>query len=131
LEKLDGLRYQRWFDRYLGYLFKSKPPNKHDFMTGKDCWALRCALLHQGISDTTKQKSKDTISKFCFTTLPMHRCKHDGVLVLNTKNFCEEMIGAVEKWLQYVATRDDVTERINSLIKISSVPTLSRRSIVS
>ena len=129
LEKLDGLRYQRWFDQNLGSLFKSKSPHNHVLMTGKDCWALRCSLLHQGIADTTKQKSKDTVSKFCFTTLPLHRCKHDGVLVLNTKIFCEEMIDAVEKWLEYVATRDAVVERINSLMKIHQGPGFSYAAI--
>lgn len=59
----------------------------------------------------------------------MHRCTHEGVLVLNTKKFCVEMIHAVERWLKFIETQDEVVERINALFKIHHGPSFSYESI--
>lgn len=44
-------RYADWFDKYVGHRYKSKigaHQEEHTFLTGNDCYALRCSYLHEG-----------------------------------------------------------------------------------
>ncbi|MFA6353575.1 MAG: hypothetical protein WCW93_01445 [Candidatus Paceibacterota bacterium] len=54
--KHAGQDYEEWFNnnlsRYKGY------------MTGKDCYAFRCAILHEGSDNVLSQSKKDIIDKF-------------------------------------------------------------------
>ena len=115
----SGQRYTDWYDRFL-LPINTANIQGHDvvFMTSGDCWALRCAVLHEGSDDVRKQRAKDVISKFRFTSLPMHRIKANDALVLNVAEFCEEVCLAVEAWTGVVAKDADVQDRISSLLRV-------------
>ncbi len=49
--------YEKWFN-------ENMPSEYNKFMSGKDCYAFRCAILHQGTDNVLGQSKKDVIDKF-------------------------------------------------------------------
>jgi hypothetical protein len=107
----------KWFEAYAQWRYTGKvrgQSGQHVVMlSGADCYALRCAYLHQGDLDITDQRARDVLTLFEFVTpdgAPTHLVFLDqqGVLLLQVDKFCEEMCAAVESWLTSAASRHDV-----------------------
>src|SRR5262249_31026333 len=116
-------RYEKWFDRYLAGVNSSEiMGTKVVFLTGNDCFALRCAFLHAGTGDITEQRAQEVLEKFYFTLKGVHRIKIENTLTLNVRKFCEEMCQGVEKWLEDVAADGEVQARLPRLLQIHVEP---------
>jgi hypothetical protein len=104
-DRTDGKKYASWFDQYLSSVYKVNIPGggTHTFMSGDDCYVLRCSLLHQGFSDVSHQKKKGVLDRFYFTSLPQHRIQIAATLHLNMALFCREMTDGVNVWLKWFA----------------------------
>ena len=110
--KLDGKsgtpsdRFIAWYDGYLLATFTSNmPPDglPHVFLSGKDCYALRCAYLHAGDFAIEGQKIRTALERFHFTA-PSPLVRHcnlvnNVLLQLQVDLFCEEICAAVDAWL--------------------------------
>jgi len=102
--KSSSVRYPEWFNTYLGKKYNG-------FLSGNDCYSLRCAFLHEGSSNIETQKAKDVLDHFVFVANGAHcnrfsNCyfgdpKYDGkdFLQLSVNNFCQDMIEATKQWL--------------------------------
>ncbi|MFH0857688.1 MAG: hypothetical protein V1848_02995 [Candidatus Magasanikbacteria bacterium] len=112
-EECSRKRYPKWFNTYLG--------KKYDgFLSGEDCYALRCAFLHEGTSITETQSAKDVLDRFVFISDGSHcnrfnNChfgdqRYDGknFLQLSTKIFCQDMINATKQWLNDLTVNKDL-----------------------
>ncbi|AFZ60426.1 hypothetical protein H6G54_01525 [Anabaena cylindrica FACHB-243] len=133
-----GDRYRLWYDTYIKgeYSGKYNDSDKVEviLLSGNDCYALRCAYLHNGQDDITNQKaskSLKSLNKFIFVTPSKsgESSKHpvrttyfddDGnirfeELRLEVDEFCEHICCGVDKWEVDVAKRDDIQERIKKL----------------
>lgn len=62
-----GKRYSNWYNKNFKYTLIEKIPEEirkefrneqKSFLTGEDCYSLRCAYLHSGIDDITKKPTK-------------------------------------------------------------------------
>jgi hypothetical protein len=108
--KNSGQRYAAWFEHYLGPNYVS-PHGPQPFMTGGDCYALRCAYFHQGEFDISTQRAKKILERIRFLVpagrMTIHRNKRGAVLQLQVSHFCEEICQGVEAWLP-VARGDTV-----------------------
>jgi hypothetical protein len=114
-----GLRYRAWFDKYLASInMNSIQGTKTIFMSAGDCYALRCAILHEGSADVIEQRARETVTNFRFTTMAMHRVKNGNVLVLNVARFCEEVCRAVESWCADVQNSQEVIDRMTDVLNI-------------
>lgn len=100
-------RYAAWFDTWLSDLYTqdmSGNGDMHIFMSGTDCYALRCALLHQGVADIDgkAQLVRDALSRFIFTTPPQGGSNHcnqiNRTLMLQVDIFCNHIADAVDRW---------------------------------
>ena len=60
-QQISSTRYIYWFDRYMFSKYKT-------FLTGNDCYALRCAILHEGSQDISNQNKREILDKFYFTS---------------------------------------------------------------
>jgi hypothetical protein len=116
----NGKKYANWFDKYLKKTnTMSFRDVHHVFMTGDDCYVLRCSMLHQGFTDVSHQRKKGVLDRFYFTTLPMHRIQIENVLHLNVASFCLEMLSAVETWLiDFEREHKDKVYRLNDMLVI-------------
>jgi len=101
--KSSSVRYPEWFNTYLG--------KKYDgFLSGNDCYALRCAFLHEGSSNIENQRAKEVLDHFVFIASGAHcnrfrdchfgNPKYDGkdFLQLSVECFCQDMIEATNQW---------------------------------
>jgi hypothetical protein len=132
-----GERYTLWYDTYIKEEYSGSYDNSNveiTFLSGKDCYALRCAYLHNGQDDITQQTARESLNQFQFVTPSKlgEQSKH-GVrntilddacnikyiqLQLEVDKFCEHICRGVDKWEVDVATREDIQQRINKLLII-------------
>jgi hypothetical protein len=130
--KTSGKRYKEWFDKYVKPRYTGTLPvlGEHVFLTGGDCYAFRCSLLHEGTEDISDQQAKEVLERFRFE-LPdqnnnvRHCCQEDKVLILQVRHFCRDIINGAKSWLRDMAGKADVAQRLTTLINIhASVPRL-------
>ena len=68
-EKSSRVRYVNWYNKYMLPQYSVTMPSlrePHVFLSGDDCYALRCSLLHQGTGDIGKQKVSTTLESVRF-----------------------------------------------------------------
>lgn len=122
-QKRSKQRYMEWFDKYL------LPKYKNDFfgpdfafLTGGDCYALRCAFLHEGADEISRQSAREVLSRITFSTTGSHRIRVDDILLLNVPSFCKEVCDAAKSWLTDMGTRQEIQDRMKELISIKIEP---------
>jgi hypothetical protein len=123
--KSSRLRYTDWCDRYISPRYTMQiggSAEPHVFLSGSDCYALRCAVLHEGSDDIVNQRAKYALDGFRFTEpLPgvfIHMNKLNNRLQLEVDRFCADVCAAVAQWLDDVASRDDVQTSMGSLMRV-------------
>jgi hypothetical protein len=121
-------RYVSWFDRLVGpeYIHAIGPTReRHVFLSGRDCYALRCAFLHEGREEIVSQRAREALGRFQFTVAPpgsMIHCNQFGSkLQLQVDIFCSQFVSGAERWLQDVGSDPDVASRFPSLLRIYDV----------
>ncbi len=112
-------RYSAWWEEHLSQ-YKG-------FLSGNDCYALRCAVLHQGKDDITEHTIREALDYCVFLTKGPNlslfsNCEFNGknqsFLQLNVQSFCEDVCGAVEKWMQTFSKDPVVLARVNETVEI-------------
>lgn len=119
-ESSSQIRYSKWFEKYM--------EKYSGFLPGSDCYALRCALLHEGTNDITQQRASEILERFEFMTDGPHcnLSKNNYVngkriptfLQLRVDKFCEDISIAVESWLHDVSSDQEIQERLSKTIEI-------------
>jgi len=120
------LRYVNWFNKYLQDDYTSVLPEigKHIFLTGDDCYALRCSYIHEG---TTIIEHPKVLEDFKFI-LPkngslFHRNQKNKTLYLQIDIFCKEMLNAVNNWLEDIKMDSVKQKRLVKLFNLYDFPT--------
>ncbi|MBI4087154.1 hypothetical protein HY416_04220 [Candidatus Kaiserbacteria bacterium] len=119
-ERTNGGRYADWFQENL---------IQYDgFLSGNDCYALRCSLLHEARDDITTQRCRDVLERYLFTTSGLHLGlftenylngeRIPSILVLNVQHFCEDVCAAATKWLEANKRDAQIQTRLGQTIKI-------------
>ncbi len=93
-------RYEIWFDTYM--LGRYTAHAEHVFLSGADCYALRCALLHEGSDSTERQRARQALTQFRFVVPrpgdTVHCNQVGSLLQLQVDLFCEDICEGVEEW---------------------------------
>lgn len=114
-----GQKYADWFEQNLSQYT--------GFLSGNDCYALRCALLHSGKDDISNKKRQGVLEHYVFLTKGAHcnlfkDCVFNGekksFLQLNVQIFCKDICKAVENWLVSSLTNLIIQERLKDTIEI-------------
>lgn len=119
-------RYRNWFNRWMQQHYKHEVgPDREEvtFLSGGDCYALRCSYLHEGGADIRHQKARDALSNFHFITpLPLGGMIHcnmvNDALQLQVDIFCQQMADAADEWFESVKSDDVIRQRLESLLVI-------------
>lgn len=118
-------RYVRWFTRWVQprYTRKVGPAAQcHVFLSGEDCYALRCALMHSGTADISLQPARKALEDFEFVVPPpgftIHCNQRDETLQLQVDIFCQDMSDAVDAWDEATATDAAIEAEKRTLIRI-------------
>jgi hypothetical protein len=135
-ESSSRSRYAAWFDHFMADeytgILGGRPRRKHVFLSGSDCFALRCAILHEGTSSTDRQRVRRALARFRFVEPPLvetgYGLSQDGsMLILRVDDFCENMCRGVEEWMQESLIPGSVAEaRTLELLQIEPPNSLVR-----
>jgi hypothetical protein len=92
----DKNKYINWFDTYVKKRFTNNRP-----ITGTECYYLRCAVLHQGITNHSKNPGNISFVSWeqASTNInPFLTNDHLG-LIVETNSFCYNIIYGAYEWL--------------------------------
>jgi hypothetical protein len=132
-------RFVTWFETYMQpkyaptltaptLPFPALPvPLPPAFLSGRDCYALRCAYLHEGSLDVSTQRIQEVINLIVFVAPQAEIRVHCNMMItagrvvlqLQADIFCEDMCQGVEEWLKRVASDPAIQGRMSSLPTIS------------
>ncbi|MGR3180996.1 hypothetical protein [Enterobacter cancerogenus] len=141
----NGARYRDWFNRYLKKkydqetLYDSVMANEPELLvemdsrgieylkstpapvrfTANDCWALRNACLHEGIDKDRLRKFTLTIPTKGFIT--GHLNSINGILQLDAKIFCEDIVKAARVWVEDMKKDADMKKKLDEMIKVKGM----------
>ncbi len=114
-------RFENWFDNYMKHHYESPFHGEgFTFLPASDCYALRCAFLHEGRDDVTQQRAREVVSKFAFSTTGSHKCLFNNVLLLNIQSFCLEVCQGARAWQIEFENDADVTRGLAELLKVQT-----------
>jgi len=124
----SNARYAQWFDQYIKGKYTSEigPEHmKHVFLSGNDCYALRCAYLHEGKSEILLQRSRDVLEDFLFVS-PKHglflHCNQNGNrLQLQVDQFCNDILDGISLWLTNIHSDKTKQDALNGQLKIFEI----------
>jgi hypothetical protein len=113
--------YRQWLEpAYTSYIGPNK--EKHIFLCGEDCYALRCSYLHEGGDSIENQRARKALNDFHFITPPpgvVHMNQVNNTLQLQVDIFCIDVANAVEDWDSKVAkATKEIQDRMNELLII-------------
>ena len=130
-------RYETWYNQYLLPTYTIQLPDpeqpagsigivkKKDvvFMTGNDCYALRCSFLHQGMDEIANQPARNILERFIFyvpnsNNNVNHLNFRGNTLSLQIQLFCEEIIAAIERWLADIANDAAKQQLLNNMVRL-------------
>lgn len=124
----SGPRYKAWFRDWMEQRYTIRMDDEVKvFLTGDDCYALRCSYLHEGGGGIAHQTARKALDNFRFIFPPkngwrMHlNLLDDNTLQLQVDVFCLEIADAVEQWCRSVSDNDDIQGRMGSLLTIYDI----------
>lgn len=124
-ENSSQRRYAAWFDKYVRPKYTHRvgaDRQEHVFLGGNDCYALRCAYLHEGSDNTSLQKAKEAVERFHFIVAPkgctIHCNMIDTKLQLQVDIFCEDIKQSVIAWVRGIQSDTTKSEATKSLLRI-------------
>jgi hypothetical protein len=116
-EWTDGKRYAAWFDTNLKRAYGPNPFFREGALSGADCYALRCAVLHRGQDDISKQPAHKVFDRIVINesehliwigdNLGQHQA-----LAIAVPTFCTDMLDAAHAWLKARANDARIQERL-------------------
>lgn len=119
-------RYARWFGRWVEpiYTFPVGPDRiRHVFLSGKDCYALRCSYLHEGGGGIQHQRAREALDRFHVITPPpngnaIHCNQINNALQLQVDIFAADIANAADRWADSVRENVEIQERMRLLLVI-------------
>ena len=98
-------RYVEWYNQFLLPTYTGKiGPNqqKQVFLSGEDCYALRCSLLHEGKTEISRQRIQKALNDFDFRIPPatgsIHMNLSNDSLQLQIDIFLKDVLNSCRKW---------------------------------
>jgi hypothetical protein len=118
-------RYEGWFKKYMLPKYTScvgKGRTPHVFFPASDCYALRCALLHEGREEIMEQHARKALDRFHFIEPPpsgkIHCNQIGNTLQLQVDIFCNDVLSGLREWLEDIQNVPDVNQRIGNILKV-------------
>lgn len=134
-QKASGARYIDWVEKYLTPTYTLKNPHSgaaHVFLNGGDCYALRCAFLHEGSDDVSKQRAAQALEKFQFVApkagMFIHKNQVGKKLQLQVDVFSRDVVASVKTWQSQIPPSDSV--RLTRIKSLAEIQTLTGTSFV-
>lgn len=86
-------KYKQWFDTYVAKKY-------NHFFNGSQCYALRCSLIHQGLTNHNKLGYKKVI--FLDPSMSENIFLHNNIINdafnIDIRQFCQDILDGVSEW---------------------------------
>ncbi|MDI6742890.1 MAG: hypothetical protein QMD11_09125 [Smithella sp.] len=91
----SGSKYKAWFDRYVS-------PKYNGNLDGSNCYAFRCAALHQGRAEHNNLGYRRIlfIDPVSSPEIQMHNNILNDALNLDVRLFCADILESVQQWIK-------------------------------
>jgi hypothetical protein len=122
--KPSSARYVEWVETYLcPHYTRPVAGHVHKFLSGGDCYALRCAFVHEGGDDVTHHRAAKALDKFQLLAprpgLRVHCNQTNNKLQLQVDIFCRDILAATRAWRASITPADTVRlDRLKNLAVI-------------
>jgi hypothetical protein len=116
--KTDKFKYINWFDKYVKTRYTNSRP-----LTGRECYYLRCSMLHQGITKHSNQSGNITFMNYPQSNSsvnPISLDNHLG-LIIEPKTFCNNIIFGAYDWLDTVHNHILFNKNMENFITLYSI----------
>jgi hypothetical protein len=90
--RATGNRYKAWFNKWVS-------PKYDGVLTGEQCYAYRCGVLHQGRSKHAKLGYSRIIFLEPDSNMHFHRNILNDAFNLDLVIFCKDIVNSVREWL--------------------------------
>lgn len=156
-KKKTQLRYQKWFDEYIKHMYPapdlvyyvmdfmalgvpSKTDSHKNFLTGTECYAIRCKFMHEGSysvidaealyplrkGNNQKEIEDRIVDAFQFIVDKNNPNSHmnikwnfyNKILQIHVDVFCRDILRGVKKWMSDIEKDPKKQESIDKLLKI-------------
>lgn len=121
-------RYSQWYENYMIDKYKSNiGPDRveHIFLSGNDCYSLRCSYLHEGKSEISGQTARDILEDFEFVVPPefsiIHKNQMNNKLQLQVNIFCEDVINSIDEWLIDISEDEIKQSKLSNFLKVQEI----------
>lgn len=120
-------RYVDWYNHWMlpKYSVVFGDGTSEVFLTGRDCYALRCAFSHEGRDEISDQNAREVLTRFIFRRPHPHHKWHcnrfNDTLQLQVDIFAKDICDSTKAWLQQASQQGEVAQRIAELIEIRDV----------
>ncbi|MFI1956133.1 hypothetical protein ACH437_30565 [Streptomyces xinghaiensis] len=125
-KRTTGPKYAVWFDENVGHKYR-RPVGAdrqiHVFLSGNDCYALRCAFLHAGSADISAERIRETLGRFYFC-MPgrlnnrWHLNQRNDALILMVDEFAADVLEAARLWWERLEpARRDAARRTHLVLQ--------------
>lgn len=126
-------RYADWFEKYCGskYIFEA-PSAKFETLSlsGFDCYALKCAFLHEVNSEVSDEKKRQVSENFIFISpLPtcnvIHRHYIHKKLQLQVDIFVRDILNGIRAWFMDLTAEFQKQGTSNKLLEFMNFNSLN------
>jgi hypothetical protein len=118
-------RYSDWFDNYIKPKYTVRMgANREEmvFLSGGDCYALRCSYLHEGSQIISHQSAQQVLDSFRFSAPISGRSVHcnrgNNTLQLQIDKFCLDIIDGINQWLNDIAGDEAKKQVLANMLKV-------------
>lgn len=120
----SNARYASWFEHFITPVYTRQVGGvPHKFLSGDDCYALRCSLLHEGRDETLHQRARDVLDRFQFIAPQPGRVVHcnqaGNKLQLQVDVFCRDICNGIAAWVATIPASD--TNRRGRLTELAVI----------
>ncbi|GMB00457.1 hypothetical protein [Pelosinus sp. IPA-1] len=105
-KKSSSERYKLWFDTYVKRCYMIQESIGSASISGGDCYAIRCALLHEFSEDLSSHKARQILAKYKFCSPNANfsysfKIKESGCeIAIRVDEFCNNICMGVRKWIE-------------------------------
>ncbi|WP_213761964.1 hypothetical protein [Caballeronia sp. dw_19] len=105
--KATGAKYMAWFDIWVApKYFVGSGVDRVPSLTGRQCYGLRCAALHQGRLENDRPGDVRVIFREPGNGVVMHNNLLNDYLNIDVREFTHDVIGGALDWFQTVRNEE-------------------------
>lgn len=120
--KAGRSKYIKWFNDYVSSFYEYAV--KKYSLEGRECYALRCSVLHNGTHDISNAEVlrdiENAAKKFCFCAenFGNFRMRVNDTVLLNVEDFCSNLCNGVYLWYVDNCTNEHVDNSMSKIMQI-------------